>query len=279
VTIRTRIREGLDRRYQEMSGPGHGPARWVLAAVGSADLIYTHRQPCCVLPSVGWKHYYRSGTIEWDSIGAPPPADLDRDTVDVFLHGYTPKAGDVVVDVGAGVGEEIPTFSRLVGRTGRVIAVEANPRAVDLLRRNIRRWRLRNVTVVQAAMAGEAGIRRITDDGASRENRVVTVGGVEVQAVTFSGLLDEAGIDRVDLLKMNIEGAEREALNATTPLDSVTHAAVSCHDFLVEGGGDPDLFATSEDVGAVLRGAGFDVVNRPSDERPWVRCYLYASRV
>src|SRR5271154_2216517 len=45
-----------------------------------------------------------------------------------FLWGYTPGVGDVVIDVGAGVGEEALTFSRAVGKHGRVICIEAHPR-------------------------------------------------------------------------------------------------------------------------------------------------------
>ena len=49
------------------------------------------------------------------------------DTNDYWLQHYRPQEGDVIVDVGAGRGEDTVTFSRAVGQTGRVIAIEAHP--------------------------------------------------------------------------------------------------------------------------------------------------------
>jgi FkbM family methyltransferase len=268
MTIQARRRTALD----------HGRARWLLAPLATADVCRERREPCLVLPSAGWLHRYRSGWIEWDTIGAPSPAMLERDTVDVFLHDYTPRPGDAVVDVGAGVGEEVRTFSRLVGPNGTVLAVEAHPRAAELLRRNVRRWGVTNVTVVEAAVTARPGTLRLSDDGASVGNRLVREGGVEVPATTLDGLLEEAGLARVDFLKMNIEGAEAAALRSSTRLGDVTDAAISCHDFLVEHGADPTAVATSEAVEAVLRGAGFAIATRPADPRPWVRYHLYARR-
>lgn len=268
MTTQARIRQLLDRGWR----------RWLLAPLATADVIRERREPCLVVPSAGWLHRYRSGSIEWDSLGAPTPRTLDREAVDVFLYRYMPTEGDTVVDVGAGVGEEVRTFSRLVGETGQVIAVEAHPRAVDLLRRNVRRWKLRNVRIVAAAVAGEMGTLRLTDDGASIGNRIVAGGGVEVPAITLDTLLAEAAVAHVDFLKMNIEGAELPALRATSRLTDVANAAISCHDFLIDHGADPEVVATSSDVAEILRQSGFDLIQRLEDARPWVRFYLYASR-
>lgn len=196
----------------------------------------------------------------------------------MFLYGYTPQAGDTIVDVGAGIGEEIRTFSRLVGPNGRAIAAEAHPRAAEILRRNVRRWRLVNVTVIEVAVAGEGGVLRLSDDGASVGNRLSSGAGVPVRAVTLDELFEEADVETVDFLKMNIEGSERAALGASTRLNDVTSVAVSCHDFLVEHGADPVTVATTKDVEVILRTAGFRLTSRPEDERSWVRYYLYGSR-
>src|SRR4051794_22461299 len=44
---------------------------------------------------------------------------------------YQPKEGDAVVDIGAGIGEQALVLSRLVGPTGKVVCVEANPEAFE----------------------------------------------------------------------------------------------------------------------------------------------------
>lgn len=268
VTVRAKIREHLDV----------GRRRWVLSPLASADVSRERGELCLVFPSFGWVHRYRTGSIEWPAIGAPSPAALERETLDVFLHRYRPSRGDTVVDVGAGVGEEVRTFSELVGEEGLVVAVEAHPRAAELLRRNVKRWRLSNVRVVEAAVAGEVGTTQISDENASIGNRLVSSAGVAVRALTFDGLLEETRISEVDFLKMNIEGAERGALAASRRLTSVLNAAISCHDFLVPHGADPEVVATQDAVKDILLKAGFDLVERPDDPRAWVSYYLYASR-
>jgi precorrin-6B methylase 2 len=47
--------------------------------------------------------------------------------VPFFTSAYKPKIGDIVFDIGAGIGTEINDFSSMVGDYGRVIAVEADP--------------------------------------------------------------------------------------------------------------------------------------------------------
>ncbi len=49
-----------------------------------------------------------------------------------FFWGFQPTPGDVIVDVGAGVGEERLTFSRAVGEHGAVFCTEAHPRTFRL---------------------------------------------------------------------------------------------------------------------------------------------------
>src|SRR5579862_5248004 len=50
-----------------------------------------------------------------------------RDAADHWFGVYQPRAGDVIVDVGAGKGEDTIAFSRAVGPSGRVLAIEAHP--------------------------------------------------------------------------------------------------------------------------------------------------------
>lgn len=53
----------------------------------------------------------------------------------------------------------------------------------------------------------------MSDDSEHHANSMLkTGGGVEVPANTLDALMAELGTDQVDLLKMNIEGAERPAM-------------------------------------------------------------------
>jgi FkbM family methyltransferase len=56
-----------------------------------------------------------------------------------------PKPGDTIVDIGAGRGEDDLAFSQAVGPTGKVLAVEAQPRSFRMLKAFCEVNDLRNV--------------------------------------------------------------------------------------------------------------------------------------
>lgn len=87
----------------------------------------------------------------------------ERETLDAWCYLYTPRAGDVVLDIGAGIGDEAVVFSRMIGPRGRVFAVEANPRTYDCLKKTIRRSGLQNVEPRLCAVADVDGSVFISD--------------------------------------------------------------------------------------------------------------------
>ena len=190
--------------------------------------------------------------------------------------------GDVVFDIGAGVGGEVRLLSRLVGPTGRVVSVEAHPRTYGFLRRTIELNRLSNVTSLPVALAGVSGTVYLDNDS---ENHIANglvgreAGGMAVPGCTLAELMDRVGVDRIDLLKMNIEGAELAVLRAAAHdcLHRVRNVVISCHDFKAEATGAAwqRTFAPVRDL---LTAAGFVLRSRPDDHRPWIRHYLYGVR-
>ena len=99
---------------------------------------------------------------------------------------------------------------------------------------------------------------------------------IEVPARRIDTIAAELGIQRIDLLKMNIEGAEQLAIQGIgTLLDNTRHICVSCHDFLADDGG-PDELRTKGFVREFLRERGFHVSTRDDAIDPWTRDYLYA---
>jgi hypothetical protein len=101
---------------------------------------------------------------------------------------------------------------------------------------------------------------------------------VAVTGRRLDEIVRSLGIGRVDLLKLNIEGAELAVLESSRDLlATVDHLVVSCHDFLVDTPG-PDWRRTFDRVVALLTSAGYAIRTRPTDRRPWMRYYVYASR-
>jgi FkbM family methyltransferase len=251
-----------------------------MRAVRMGQLAMVRRDPAWVsrdVPSGGWRHRYRGGTFVSPRIRGIPWRLAEQKTADIFFHTYTPRPGDVVVELGAEYGTETVTLARLVGPTGLVVAVEAHPRTCRLLRRTVELNGLPNVEVVNAAVSGDVGTLTISD-GATVSNTVITgQPGLQVPATTVDALVERYALERIDLLKMNIEGSEREAMagiHRSYPL--VRHAVISCHDFRADAG-DGEEFRTSAAVEQALSAWGFTVLRRRDDPRPWVREYRYAS--
>ena len=78
------------------------------------------------------------------------PSRAEWQKPDEVLRALALKPGQVVCDVGSGPGYFTLPVARAVGETGRVYAVDVEPRILDALRKRIREAGLRNVTPVLA---------------------------------------------------------------------------------------------------------------------------------
>ena len=127
------------------------------------------------------------------------------------------KPGMTVVDVGANIGLYTAIAAESVGPAGRVIAVEPEGRNCRLIRQTLELNRFKNVEVVQVALSDRTGPgqlflneenkadHRIFDRESSR-----TV--VPVDFYRLDDLLVRLAVARVDVVKMDIQGAEALAL-------------------------------------------------------------------
>lgn len=229
-----------------------------------------------------WIHRYRDGVIVDVRPGGPTPGQQDRYARDLFLFDYVPRPGDTVVDIGAGVGGEVRLLSRLVGPLGRVVSIEAHPRTFRCLTRTIQANELTNVTVLHCAVVDRTGPVYLEDRRESHIRNGLTTdpdAGVPVPGMALDEILAALELDRIDLLKMNIEGAEQAVLTSSREaLRRVDHMTISCHDFLADTSGRKSQ-RTFAEVTRLLESAGYTIRTRPGDERPWVPYYVYASRV
>jgi len=133
-----------------------------------------------------------------------------------LLH-HAPAPGAVVFDVGANCGASVFLFSRAVGQAGRVHAFEPDPLNRDMLRRNVTKHALANVTIHPEAMAGATGRRRFNAEGSvgSALSDLVSRAGIVETIVVPTVTLEEAcaRIGTVPtFIKMDAEVAEIEIL-------------------------------------------------------------------
>lgn len=138
--------------------------------------------------------------------------------------------GGTAIDAGANIGIFTANFSRAVGPSGRVIAVEMMPETAKSLRLTIAQNHLQNVELVELALADMPGLDlkiHMPDDnhfGQASIVRNLDADGKSISVKTTT--LDEitAGIERLNVMKMDLEGAEAVALKGAQHTLQITDA-------------------------------------------------------
>ncbi|HET8580410.1 MAG TPA: FkbM family methyltransferase [Nitrospiraceae bacterium] len=140
----------------------------------------------------------------------------------VALYRSLLRPGMIVVDVGAHAGYHTLRFARLVRPTGRVIAFEPSPATFSALRRNIVRRRLSNVTLEQKAVTCGTGKAPLYYSYSSLGHSIVpSLASGEhtlVDCVSLDRYCEAIGINNVNLIKINAEGAEVDVLSGMQSL-------------------------------------------------------------
>ncbi len=129
------------------------------------------------------------------------------------------RPGMVFVDAGANEGVYSVFAARRVGRAGRVLAFEPSERERNRLLANLRANRVRNVDVRASALGEGAGEATLALAGYGHEGQN-TIGDVvsnpNVETVAHAPVrverLDDARLDRVDVIKLDVEGSELRVL-------------------------------------------------------------------
>ena len=137
------------------------------------------------------------------------------------------QEGMTAIDVGANRGSYSLMFSARVGYSGSVLAVEPDPRMVARLERLRTLNELEHIlTIADAAVAGEPGQRLLSLSAEPALNHLQpTTGPVNsgpaatVSAISYVDLLAQHSVDRVDLLKIDVLGAEPEVLASVVACD------------------------------------------------------------
>ena len=196
------------------------------------------------------------------------------------------QRGMTFVDVGANWGYFTLAAAHLVGPTGRVVSVEADPAACDALRANCHRNSLHWVAVLEMAASDRSGELWLQPyDAAASESgnygltaTTTVIERAQPRRVTARALddaIDELNIDRIDLLKMDIEGGEARALvgiGRRLRDHRVNQVLLEVHPrHLCDQGSSP------EEVVAELRASGYRAWN--IDHSVWATQQIAAGRI
>lgn len=230
----------------------------------AASLAYCN-QTFSVDPDGHWVNQQTECTIVSPTLHTSAYSAIRARVMDQWCYAYAPKAGDIIIDCGAGVGEEAVVLAPLVGK---VLSIEASPETFRCLTKTIERSKLANAIPIHCAVADKSGTALIDSGPSHIASSIMRSGKIAVPQRTIAELA--TNLPRIDLLRMNIEGAEKLAVLGV-PWEKVRAAVISCHDFA-------GLPAKAQVLSA-LQSNGFEVITRNDrPDQPWVADYLYAGR-
>ena len=150
--------------------------------------------------------------------GSYPSPDMivdryEKGTTDLFRELLKP--GMVVVDVGANVGYFSLLAAELVGSSGKVYAFEPEPGNHGVLQKNIEINSLSNIQVEEMAVSDNSGVADFflseLDSGSHSLFGDAARGireSVQVTTTTLDAFLEAEGWPNIDLVKIDVEGAE-----------------------------------------------------------------------
>jgi FkbM family methyltransferase len=182
------------------------------------------------------------------------------------------EPGDVVVDVGANLGYMSSLAAARVGPEGKVLSFEPHPRAYRLLQRNAARWRkldgVGEVELHREALSDAAGEGLLVFGGSSEFDMAVaslrTEGGADPDVgaeevlVPLTRLDEVSAVDRIGVLKIDVEGHEASVLRGAGGLLE----RGSVRDIVFEDHDDYPSEAT-----AVVEHAGYELISLDNDLR------------
>jgi len=153
---------------------------------------------------------------------------------------YRPQSGDVIVDAGANIG----LFAIYLARQNsqcKVFALEPVEENFRYLEKNVAQAAPANVTCCQMALGAAFGQGRMEAVGTRSLDHMLRAGGNGnsdvVPVIPLAGLFELTGAQKIDFLKVDIEGSERDVF-AAAPAETLTRIgriAMEYHDQITPG--------------------------------------------
>lgn len=125
------------------------------------------------------------------------------------------KPGMTVFDIGSNVGYFAVFSALLVGAHGTVVAIEGDPEVATLLQENADLNRLANIIVVKGVASRVNGTMRFGRGKASGWSGLHSTTAdewIEVPSHTVDSLAEQLKLKRMDLVKVDVEGAEGDVI-------------------------------------------------------------------
>jgi FkbM family methyltransferase len=254
----------------------YGRDRTTTAKIACNRIAYGCLRAIARQPMGGWLsspwHWYRfpfslRGSVLWSKPLRAWFRPENEAALEFMLHEadyepvdwVAPSEGQVVLDIGAFVGWHTIRAAQIVGHSGRVISLEPDPANRRQLEINIKLNRLANCTVIPLAAWSNTNSRFGWYTGKSPDCCRIDAkeSSTGVNTTTIDDLVSEMHLSRLDWIKMDIEGAETEALKGAkqTLSEYRPHLFVEIHN-------------TAQPVRELLEHYGYSIAREAYDRSP-----------
>lgn len=159
------------------------------------------------------------------------------------------KPGWTILDIGANIGYYTIQFSKTLNGNGIIFAVEPAENNINMLKKNIETNKAKNVRVIDKAISSETDSGKLfLSQGHNGDHRIYKTkekrASVTVNTITVDDILNNE--KRVDLIKMDIQGAEHLAIQGMNETLDRFHDIIIVTEFspslLKSSGGNPIKF-------------------------------------
>lgn len=192
-----------------------------------------------------------------------------------YFEYFDLKENDIVVDAGANIGLFTVLAAKKLNNTGKVIAIEPDNDNYNILKENIKINNLTNVEVVKKGLWSEKkqlqfniGVR--PGEHSLFENEQMSGKKISIECDTLDNILEEFDIKQLDFMKMDIEGAEIEALKGCSNiLDNYKPKLV------IEALHQVDGIPTYKTIIPFLKGKNYEILNQVTNYRGTIYAIKY----
>lgn len=192
----------------------------------------------------------------------------------LYYHYYLPKDNDVVLDLGAGYGEEaVYLYSK--SPNINFFGVEIQPIIYECLSNTLHGLST-NFTCSSQAITSEKSISLFSNFSYASVGEQPKDGYIDIPTISWDKYLEKHNIKEIDLFKMNIEGAEKDTLSSITDFSIIKRFIISCHDFRADSG-DGEFFRTKDFVLKTLKENNYNIKTFDAEEA-WHRDWIYAEK-
>lgn len=191
----------------------------------------------------------------------------------ILFKYYLPTGNDFVLDLGAGYGEEA-VYLHAKSANVRYLGVEAQPVIYECLANTFHRIG-NNFRASPYAISESTSLKFISQFSYASVGEIPE-GYIEVPTMPWNDFIEHYGIDEIDLLKMNIEGAEKEVIQQITDFSFIKRFVISCHDFRANNG-EGEWYRSRAVVESRLREQGY-VIRSFTCGIPWADDWIFAER-